>query len=630
MNRLLSPMDSPPLPGPLTIILSFCLICEASTQVVINEIGAASSDHLLRSHPDGRPRLGWGTSWCEKEFDDSSWEVGVAPFGFGVEGIATDLAEEMLGRTPSVYLRKTFTVTAVEAAISESFILNAQADSGFVAYINGREIARANLGREHGFVYHGQSTFSSAQSDEMLEYTSGVVASNILRAGDNVLAVQVQNSVPAHINERDQTIDETLKFEATLALGENNVVELANDDWKYRVGHAEPSGGVVDWAHAANPDVEGGFSDWIELHNTSDEAVDLSGWHLTDDNDLPDLWAFPDGVTIAAGGYLLVLADGLTELPGDYLHASFRLSGDGEFLGLSNPAGEYVSQFEDGFPKQYPFLSYGVGADGSLVYFASPSPGAVNGGEELTGAVKKPKFEPSGGIYKEPVSVTMTSNTEDAVIRYTLDGSEPTEGNGTLYEGPILIEPIDDRTGTPIRARAFKAGLSPSADGTQTYLVGVDEAFDTIPTLSLVADSGEAFYKPHGIMSVEGLSRPRVVSGYYMPAMHGRSYERRISAEVLYPDDGTNVQIDGGLRLSASAFSRFNFSLGNTDASPWPSEPPQKPSFNLFFRNDYGDDKMNFPFVENYPVRQFRQFRLRAGKNDIVNPFIVDELARRV
>jgi hypothetical protein len=57
------------------------------------------------------------------------------------------------------------------------------------------------------------------------------------------------------------------------------------------------------------------------------------------------------------------------------------------------------------------------------------------------------------------------------------------------------------RTGTPVRARAFKEGMITSPDGTQTYLVGVDDVFKTIPTLSLVADSGEAFYKPHGIMS---------------------------------------------------------------------------------------------------------------------------------
>ncbi|MGY8690431.1 MAG: chitobiase/beta-hexosaminidase C-terminal domain-containing protein, partial [Verrucomicrobiales bacterium] len=249
---------------------------------------------------------------------------------------------------------------------------------------------------------------------------------------------------------------------------------------------------------------------------------------------------------------------------------------------------------------------------------------------EFAGAVKKPKFAPEGGVYDAAVTLTLTSNTEGSVIRYTLDGIEPSERKGMVYEGSISIDPIDDRTGTPVRARAFKEGMIPSVDATQTYLVGVDDAFKTVPAISLVADSGASFYKPHGVMSIVGLNTPKKVSDYYMPAMHGRSFERKVSMEILYPDDGTNVQMEGGIRLSASAFSRGNFSFGRTDASPWVSEAPQKPSFNFFFRNDYGGDTLNFPLVENYPVRQFHQFRIRAGKNDIVSPFIVDELARRV
>ncbi len=615
------------------------LLQGAGAEVVINEIGAASSDRLLRSHPDGRPRLGWGATWCELEFDDADWDTGSAPFGFGAEGIATDLGEAMLGRTPSVYLRKIFTVSEEAAAKAEPFSLSAQADSGFVAYVNGHEIARANLGRLHGFVYHVQSTFSSAESDKMLEYHSSVLASEVLRPGENVFAVQVQNTVPSQINERDTSVDESLKFEvssfalATEEGGTSAPIELGDEDWRYRVGHAEPSGGVVDWAQAAHPDVEGEFSDWVELHNNGPEEVNLSGWHLTDDEEEPVLWTFPEGTTIPSGGYLLVLADGNTEVPGDFLHANFGLSAEGEFLGLSDANGEFVSIFEDGgFPKQYPFQSYGLSAlgEGVYVYFEVPTPGAANGGVEFSGAVKRLRFEPAGGVYDDTVTLAITSNTGDAVIRFTLDGSEPTEDNGTLYEGPLTIAAIDDRTGTPVRARAFKDGMMASPEGTQTYLVGVDEVFKTIPSLSLVADAGRAFFKPHGIMSIEGRNIPRAVSEYYMPAMHGRAFERQISTEFIYPDSETNIQLNGGLRLSASAFSRGNFFLGKTEASPWESRPAEKPSFNLFYRRDYGDETVDFPIVENYPVRQFRQFRLRAGKNDITNPWITDEMARRV
>ena len=101
--------------------------------------------------------------------------------------------------------------------------------------------------------------------------------------------------------------------------------------------------------------------------------------------------------------------------------------------------------------------------------------------------------------------------------------------------------------------------------------------------------------------------------------------------ELIYPDeDGANVQLAAGLRLAASDWSRGRFRLSNTDSSPWASSAAEKPSFNLFFRDEYGDSELDFPLVKNYRVRKFDQLRLRAGKNDIRNPWIKDELARRL
>ncbi len=51
---------------------------------------------------------------------------------------------------------------------------------------------------------------------------------------------------------------------------------------------------------------------------------------------------------------------------------------------------------------------------------------------------------------------------------------------------------------------------------------------------------------------------------------------------------------------------------------------------NLFFRNDYGADSITYPVIPETSLRTFEEFRLRAGKNDISNPFIRDELTRRL
>lgn len=56
-------------------------------------------------------------------------------------------------------------------------------------------------------------------------------------------------------------------------------------------------------------DENGESSDWIELYNNGAEAVDLSGWGLSDNTSKLFKWTFPEGTTIAAGGYLRVFAD---------------------------------------------------------------------------------------------------------------------------------------------------------------------------------------------------------------------------------------------------------------------------------------------------------------------------------
>jgi hypothetical protein len=87
-------------------------------------------------------------------------------------------------------------------------------------------------------------------------------------------------------------------------------------------------------------DGAGDSPDWIELYNASGVSQELSGWSLSDDPDDPGAWRFP-AVDLPAGAFLLVFASGKEgeEIPQGELHASFRLSADGELLLLSCPLG---------------------------------------------------------------------------------------------------------------------------------------------------------------------------------------------------------------------------------------------------------------------------------------------------
>ena len=80
-------------------------------------------------------------------------------------------------------------------------------------------------------------------------------------------------------------------------------------------------------------DPQGQYEDWLELHNLTNDTVDLSGMYLTDKIDNLRKWAFPENTTIPERGYLLVWLDenGKAEIG---LHANFKLSGNGETVAL--------------------------------------------------------------------------------------------------------------------------------------------------------------------------------------------------------------------------------------------------------------------------------------------------------
>ena len=101
-------------------------------------------------------------------------------------------------------------------------------------------------------------------------------------------------------------------------------------------------------------------------------------------------------------------------------------------------------------------------------YWTLPEPQVNNVCENdivLTGleSVAEPQFTPSSCLFYPSTNVTISCATAGATIRYTLDGSDPTESS-TPYTGAITVS--DD---TVIKARAWKNGMNPSVIVTATY-----------------------------------------------------------------------------------------------------------------------------------------------------------------
>lgn len=133
-------------------------------------------------------------NWNEVGFDDSGWGSGPGGIGFGDGDDGTDLGGGIL----SVYCRTTFNLTDPNDV--GFMVLNVDYDDAFVCYLNGVEIARANIGTAG--VEPSYNT-PAAEGHEALIY-QGVVPENIiidyaafagaLLTGENVIAMQIHNT----------------------------------------------------------------------------------------------------------------------------------------------------------------------------------------------------------------------------------------------------------------------------------------------------------------------------------------------------------------------------------------------------------------------------------------------------
>ena len=174
-------------------------------------------------------------------------------------------------------------------------------------------------------------------------------------------------------------------FEAVDAHGQRAVYPATApaDSEHYLVGYTPPPL-VINEFLALNKtvlqDEAGEYDDWIELYNAGPVPLSLDGLYLSDSFENAGKWPLPPGITLAPGGYLLIWCD---EDPQEGpLHASFKLSGDGEQIVLfADDAHANVPIDRITFGPQTQDISYGRRPDGAATWttFATPTPGRSNG-----------------------------------------------------------------------------------------------------------------------------------------------------------------------------------------------------------------------------------------------------------
>ena len=242
-------------------------------------------------------------------------------------------------------------------------------------------------------------------------------------------------------------------------------------------------------------------------------------------------------------------------------------------------------------------------------------------------------FNKLHGIYRSPFMLRISSNESGAVVRYTLDGSEPTatslKFSGNIYVGSTLIvraaefkdnirfsdvvtasyifpssvlEQPDAPEGYPASWGKYSTisgtapadyGMDPELTADRTYAANITEAFSSIPALSIVTDKGNLFNKAYdeqtgGIYIYTGTSDS-----------DGRGWERAASVELM--GQGHDLTADCGLKIH-----------GGQGRVP---EKNPKHSFRLTFKDEYGKKTLKYPLFGEENAARFNSLIVRTFYN---------------
>ena len=446
-------------------------------------------------------------NWNQQNFNDASWASGPSGFGYGDNDDATVVDPVM-----SLYIRYEFSISNLESILK--IILHVDYDDGFVAYINGEEIARANIGSPGIPPAHDQGADSWREAEiyqggEPDEYLIDA-AESLLENGTNVLALQVHNF---NLESSDLTL---IPF---LTLGLDNAPQNAQ-----------------------------GLSEHLDV-------ADIN------------------------------------------LHTNFKISSTGEILVLSSPSGAVQDSISTG--TMLGDISRGRQPDGGTdwVFFGESTPGTANVTAGYSGVLEPPYVSLPGSPFSNPGTITMSTDTPDAEVYYTTDGSYP-DDSSQLYEGYIYV---DDNT--ILRAIATKQGWLNSRPSTHSYLF--DYTGD-LPVVSL-STNPEHFWDNDSGIYVMG---PNASNQFpYFEANFWQDWERPIHIEMFEPDGELTFSIDAGVKIYGNFSRAF----------------PQK-SLTIFARSAYGYTSIDYQIFPEKDIENFEAIILRNSGNDYDNTHFRDGL----
>lgn len=372
---------------------------------------------------------------------------------------------------------------------------------------------------------------------------------------------------------------------------------------------------IINEIMAANVDVyldpSQNYGSWVELYNPSDKGIKLGGLYVTDDPENLTKHRLIDSYgALPAHGYALLNFDHFEVFtPYSLRQIDDKLDCDGGTIIISDGTTILAQQdYEPAISR----ISYARTTDGGDTWgtTSKPSPGysnEVNGGfAEMQ--LDAPIVDKDAQLFTGVLSVCVNI-PEGATLKYTTDGTAPTETNGDVSETGLFAV----RDNTCYRFRLFQDGYLPSTVVTRTYLYDRNE--EPFPIISVVTDPNNIYDYNYGVFQSGGeYGRPG--NGRSDKCNWNMPWDRPVAFEFITTDNECIVS------------QECDFSMcGGWTRSRTPH------SFKLKAKKTY--DLMNyFPasFFDKKPYIKSKTLQIRNGGNDtscrIKDPSLQQIIAR--
>lgn len=293
------------------------------------------------------------------------------------------------------------------------------------------------------------------------------------------------------------------------------------------------------------------YEDYVEIKNTSDRDVNLSGYYLSDKSGKLYRSQLPDQV-LSPGEISVFYCDELLDFSLDPAEEAVYLSDESgciDYISLANiPAGGSAGR---------------TGGEAGIYLFSNPTPGEENGdGSRQVSAAPAASVAP--GIYNEIIALSVeiaAPAASSAAVYYTTDCS------ALSTECSVYSEPLTLTETTVIRAFSKEEGKLPSPTVTFPYIINENLS---LPVVSVVTDAG----------SFSDLSKTEEVSG-----------------NLSFFEETGSFSANCGITLSGNKSLNY----------------PKK-SLNIKFRSCYGPSSVSYDLFGG-EVKSFSSLNIRAGQD---------------